>query len=189
MSSRITSWDLSTSDLNMHELGTADEIAKKNDKKKQQVADVFDSLVGQSGHNTTEAWALARLTPNQKQQMILKLSLAADFDAFSGGDNIKVGISKEASGVTPIGSFVYISKGDCVTKLKNTIRECILNGEDGEMVLRDGFRGGDIINPVKVNLGSGEDNFRVVTGDSDVTMLSLGFKNKFLDMRLEVIDK
>ena len=189
MSSKIPSWNLSTSNLMMHELGTTEEIAKTLARKNQQVAEVFGTLVGQSGHNTEEGWTLARLTPNQKQQMIAKLSLAADFDAFSGGDNIKVGISKEASGVTPIGSFVYISKGDCVTKLKNTIRECILNGEDGEMVLRDGFRGGDIINPVKVNLGSGEDNFRVVTGDSDVTMLSLGFKNKFLDMRLEVIDK
>lgn len=189
MSSRITSWDLSTSDLNMHELGTADEIAKKNDKKKQQVADVFDSLVGQSGHNTTEAWALARLTPNQKQQMILKLSLAADFEAFSDDEIIKVGISQESNGDTANGSFVYISKSDSVTKLKDEIRDCFLNGESCEMVLREGTRGGDIINPIKANYPGQQGAFYVVTGDSDATMLSLGFKERFLHVRLRVIEK
>jgi len=28
-----------------------------------------------------------------------------------------------------------------------------------------------------------------VTGDSDATMLSLGFKERFLEVRLEVMDK
>jgi len=188
MSFKNITWDLSPSDLSMHEFGNADQIVQKLLKKKQEVAGVFDYLLGQSGHNTQWAPALSRLSPSQKQMIILTLRLAADFEAFSDDKIIKVGISQATNGITPVGSYVYISQNDSVTKLKEDIRESLLFS-GGELVLREGCRGGDMINPVRVHLQGEEGIFTVVTGDSDATMLSLGFKERFPSVRLEVMDK
>jgi len=185
MSSKIPIWDLSPSDLSMQELGTPDQIVQKLLKKKEQVACVFDYLLGQSGHNTQEAAYASRWSPNKKQMLILALGQAADFEAFSDDKIIKVGISQALNGITPVGSYVYISQNDSVTKLKEDIRESLMFS-GGEMVLREGYRGGDIINAVSVQGEKGIS--RVVTGDSDATMLSLGFKERFLEVKLEVID-
>jgi len=185
MSFKIPTWDLSLSDLIMQELGTRDQIAQKLLKKRQQVASVFDHLLGKSGHNTQEAADVSKLSYNQKQMLILALGQAADFEAFSNKEMIKVGISQATNGITPVGSYVYISQNDSVTKLKEDIRESLMFS-GGEMVLREGFRGGDIINAVSVQGENGVS--RVVTGDSDATMLSLGFKQRFLEVKLEVID-
>jgi len=182
---KTPTWDLSPSDLSMQELGTPSQIVQKLLKKRQKVASVFDHLLGRSGHNTQEAADVSRLSPNQKQMLILALGQAADFEAFSDDKIIKVGISQALNGITPVGSYVYISQNDSVTKLKEDIRESLMFS-GGEMVLREGFRGGDIINAVRVQGENGVS--RVVTGDSDATMLSLGFKERFLDVKLEVID-
>jgi len=191
MSSKIPFWELSQRDRNMYEFGTAEQIAKALAKKNRMVTGVFDSLTGKPGENTEQGLALARLTPDQKQQMILQLSLAADFEGFSG-DRIKVGVSMEPDWRNQIGGFVYILQSDSVTQLKEKIRKYILNGEEGEMILREGCRGGDVISPVRVQmLGMLGDEGRVtvVTGDSTATMLSLGFKDKFLDVRLRMFDR
>ena len=123
MSSKIPTWHLSPSDLSMHELGTRDQIAQKLLKKRQEVAGVFDHLLGQSGHNTQEAADVSRLSPNQKQMLMLALGQAADFEAFSDDTVIKVGISQAINGITPVGSYVYISQNDSVAKFKEVIRE------------------------------------------------------------------
>jgi len=185
MSETPLSWDLSPSDLSVYEHGTPEQIEERLFTKQREVASLFDHLLGQSGHNTQAAADLSQLTPIQKQMLIAALGEAADFEAFSGYNMIKVGISQAANGKIPVGSYVYISQNDSVTKLKRDIRErFMLSG--GELVLREGFRGGDIINPVR---GGEEGVSRLVTGDSDATMLSLGFKERFLDVRLVVIGR
>jgi len=118
--------------------------------------------------------------------LMLALGQAADFEAFSDDTVIKVGISQAINGITPVGSYVYISQNDSVAKFKEVIRESLMFS-GGELVLREGYRGGDIINAVSVKGEKGIS--RVVTGDSDATMLSLGFKERFLEVRLEVMDK
>jgi len=68
----------------------------------------------------------------------------------------------EGPGITLVGSYVYISQNDSVTKLKEDIRESLMFS-GGEMVLREGCRGGDIINAVSVEGAKGIS--RVVTCD------------------------
>jgi len=149
MSSKIPTWDLSPSDFSTYLFGKPDQIENKLLKKKEQVAGVFDYVLGQSGHNTQEAADVSRLSPNQKQMLILALGQSADFEAFSDDKIIKVGISQAMNGITPVGSYLYISQNDSVTNFKEVIRESLMFS-GGELVLREGYRGGDIINAVSV---------------------------------------
>ena len=136
------------------------------------------------------------MSVEEKQQLIRDLSISADFEACRGGKTLKVQIRILDVGKKVdmfekhhIDCYLYILESDTLKKLKDEICKNICKGEKREMVLREGSREGIIINPIEVASPGFPGRIRVLTGDGEKTMLSIGFNKKYLSFELTFLDK